>query len=74
MELRRSNADHRTVRTLLRTLIVLGFASTALRLSSRRRAQSGGAERPLFRYFNSELEKHFTVVCWEQRARDALSS
>lgn len=27
----------------------------------------GGAERPLFRYFNSDLEKHFTVVYWDQR-------
>ena len=27
----------------------------------------GGAERPLFRYFNSELEKHFVVVYWDQR-------
>src|SRR6516162_4665403 len=27
----------------------------------------GGAERPLFRYFNSELERHFTVVYWDQR-------
>jgi proline iminopeptidase len=27
----------------------------------------GGAERPLFRYFNSELEQHFTVVYWDQR-------
>jgi hypothetical protein len=22
----------------------------------------GGAERPLFRYFNSELENHFVVI------------
>jgi proline iminopeptidase len=27
----------------------------------------GGAERPLFRYFNSELEKHFVVAYWDQR-------
>jgi len=27
----------------------------------------GGAERPLFRYFNSELENHFLVVYWDQR-------
>jgi proline iminopeptidase len=27
----------------------------------------GGAERPLFRYFNSDLEKHFVVVYWDQR-------
>src|SRR5262249_45873930 len=27
----------------------------------------GGAERPLFRYFNGELEKHFVVVYWDQR-------
>src|SRR5215467_3068295 len=27
----------------------------------------GGAERPLFRYFNSELENHFIVVYWDQR-------
>ena len=27
----------------------------------------GGAERPLFRYFNSELENHFVVVYWDQR-------
>src|SRR5262245_53717853 len=27
----------------------------------------GGAERPLFRYFNSELETHFVVVYWDQR-------
>jgi pimeloyl-ACP methyl ester carboxylesterase len=27
----------------------------------------GGAERPLFRYFNGDLEKHFTVVYWDQR-------
>jgi pimeloyl-ACP methyl ester carboxylesterase len=27
----------------------------------------GGAERPLFRYFNSELEKQFVVVYWDQR-------
>ena len=27
----------------------------------------GGAERPLFRYFNSELEQHFVVVYWDQR-------
>jgi pimeloyl-ACP methyl ester carboxylesterase len=27
----------------------------------------GGAERPLFRYFNSELERHFVVAYWDQR-------
>ncbi|MBX3348728.1 MAG: alpha/beta hydrolase [Nitrospira sp.] len=27
----------------------------------------GGAERPLFRYFNGELERHFVVVYWDQR-------
>lgn len=27
----------------------------------------GGAERPLFRYFNSELENHFVVAYWDQR-------
>jgi pimeloyl-ACP methyl ester carboxylesterase len=27
----------------------------------------GGAERPLFRYFNSELEDHFVVGYWDQR-------
>jgi hypothetical protein len=27
----------------------------------------GGAERPLFRYFNIELENHFVVVYWDQR-------
>ncbi len=27
----------------------------------------GGAERPLFRYFNNELEQHFVVVYWDQR-------
>jgi proline iminopeptidase len=27
----------------------------------------GGAERPLFRYFNGSLEKHFVVVYWDQR-------
>jgi pimeloyl-ACP methyl ester carboxylesterase len=27
----------------------------------------GGAERPLFRYFNSGLENHFVVVYWDQR-------
>ena len=27
----------------------------------------GGAERPLFRYFNSELENDFVVVYWDQR-------
>lgn len=27
----------------------------------------GAAERPLFRYFNSELEKHFVVAYWDQR-------
>src|SRR5215470_8812552 len=27
----------------------------------------GGAERPVFRYFNSELENHFLVVYWDQR-------
>lgn len=27
----------------------------------------GGAERPLFRYFNSDLEKHFIVVYLDQR-------
>src|SRR5215469_3752887 len=27
----------------------------------------GGAERPLFRYFNGDLEKRFVVVYWDQR-------
>jgi proline iminopeptidase len=27
----------------------------------------GGAERPLFRYFNDDLEKHFVVAYWDQR-------
>jgi pimeloyl-ACP methyl ester carboxylesterase len=27
----------------------------------------GGAERPLFRYFNGGLERHFVVVYWDQR-------
>ena len=27
----------------------------------------GGAERPLFRYFNDALEKHFVVAYWDQR-------
>jgi len=27
----------------------------------------GGAERPLFRYFNGRLEKYFVVVYWDQR-------
>ena len=27
----------------------------------------GGAERPLFRYFNSELENRFVVAYWDQR-------
>lgn len=27
----------------------------------------GGAERPLFRYFNADLEKHFVVAYWDQR-------
>ncbi len=27
----------------------------------------GGAERPLFRYFNSALEAHFVVAYWDQR-------
>ncbi|MFO0780164.1 MAG: alpha/beta hydrolase [Nitrospira sp.] len=27
----------------------------------------GGAERPLFRYFNSDLERHFVVAYWDQR-------
>ena len=27
----------------------------------------GGAERPLFRYFNSDFEKYFVVVYWDQR-------
>jgi pimeloyl-ACP methyl ester carboxylesterase len=27
----------------------------------------GGAERPLFRYFNSELEERFVVAYWDQR-------
>ena len=27
----------------------------------------GGAERPLFRYFNGQLEKHFLVAYWDQR-------
>jgi len=27
----------------------------------------GGAERPLFRYFNGELEDHFVVAYWDQR-------
>lgn len=26
-----------------------------------------GAERPLFRYFNGELEDHFVVAYWDQR-------
>jgi hypothetical protein len=26
-----------------------------------------GLKRPLFRYFNSELENHFVVVYWDQR-------
>lgn len=28
----------------------------------------GGAERPLFRYFNGELEDHFVVAYWDQRS------
>src|SRR5499425_2031892 len=28
----------------------------------------GGAERPLFRYFNGDLEKRFVVVYWDQRS------
>ncbi len=27
----------------------------------------GGAERPLFRYFDGDLEKHFVVAYWDQR-------
>lgn len=27
----------------------------------------GGAERPLFRYFNAPLERHFVVAYWDQR-------
>ncbi len=27
----------------------------------------GGAERPLFRYYNDDLEKHFVVAYWDQR-------
>jgi pimeloyl-ACP methyl ester carboxylesterase len=27
----------------------------------------GGAERPLFRHFNGELEEHFVVAYWDQR-------
>jgi proline iminopeptidase len=27
----------------------------------------GGAERPLFRYFNGDLENHFVVAYWDQR-------
>jgi proline iminopeptidase len=27
----------------------------------------GGAERPLFRYFNGDLEHHFVVAYWDQR-------
>ncbi len=27
----------------------------------------GSAETPLFRHFNSELEKHFVVIYWDQR-------
>ena len=27
----------------------------------------GAAERPLFRYFNGELEKSFVVAYWDQR-------
>lgn len=27
----------------------------------------GGAERPLFRYYNSDLENHFVVAYWDQR-------
>lgn len=27
----------------------------------------GGPERPLFRYFNGELENHFVVAYWDQR-------
>jgi proline iminopeptidase len=27
----------------------------------------GGAERPLFRYFNGDLEQHFVVAYWDQR-------
>ncbi len=27
----------------------------------------GGAERPLFRYFNGALENHFVVAYWDQR-------
>lgn len=27
----------------------------------------GGAARPLFRYFNSDLEQHFVVAYWDQR-------
>lgn len=28
----------------------------------------GGAERPLFRYFNGDLEGHFVVAYWDQRS------
>src|SRR5262249_44096344 len=27
----------------------------------------GGPERPLFRYFNGDLENHFVVAYWDQR-------
>ena len=103
MEFRCPNADHWSVRTLRRTLIVFGLTFTALQLcTAQTRPVSinrseyvpvnsqklylvirsadrklpillwvhggpGGAERPLFRYFNSELERHFTVVYWDQR-------
>jgi len=28
----------------------------------------GGPERPLFRYFNGDLERHFVVAYWDQRS------
>jgi len=103
MERRYADADHRSDRTLCRTLIVCGLTFTGLqpctaqtRPASINRSEyvpvnrqklyllirgadrklpillwvhggPGGAERPLFRYFNSALEQHFTVVYWDQR-------
>ena len=32
----------------------------------------GGAERPLSRYYNHELEDHFVVAYWDQRGAGAL--